>query len=191
MFTLTGRVAGNSQTNLEDSAIIKMALTSLGYYDDTETGLAPYGDKQLFQAVKTFQKDNNLQVDGIINPDGPTQKTIKEKLEAIPQAAGAFKDFFKNWWDMRQDGTIDADKYFHCKANFEATRRGWAGKSAAEKLSDIREMYGQEIKKDPLSDKEADHKANRHGREAAISGKYQTAEEACAIYRVKGINEKY
>jgi len=191
MFTLKGRVAGNAPTDLEDSGTVKMALTSLGYYDDTKTGLSPYGDRQLFQAIQSFQKDNKLEVDGVIDADGPTQKTIKERLKASPQAAGAFKDFVKNWCDMREDRTIDNDKYFHCKANFEATRRGWVGKSTAEVLSDGREIYGQKIKKDPLSDQHADQKANRYGRETALSGKHQTAEEACAIYRVKGINEKY
>lgn len=191
MFTLKGPVASNSSTDLEDSATIKMALTSLGYYDDTETGLTPYGDRQLFQAVKSFQKDNSLKVDGVIKPDGPTQKTIKEKLQATAQASGAFNDFVKNWWNMRQANTIGGDKYFHCKANYEATQRGWAGKSAAEHLSDEREKAGR-LKSDyTLKDEAADQKANRHGRQAALSNRYTSAEEACAIFRPKGLNDKY
>ncbi|MCC6598473.1 MAG: peptidoglycan-binding protein [Alphaproteobacteria bacterium] len=191
MFTLKGPIASNASTDLEDSAMIKMALTSLRYYDDTETGLSPYGDRQLFQAVKSFQKDNGLKVDGVINPDGPTQKEIKKKLWDTPQVAGAFKDFVKNYNDMREDRTRDGDKYFHCKANYEATQRGWAGKIIAQKLSNAREVYGQYIKGDPESDKKADQKANVYGRDAALSGQYHSAREACAIYRVKGINEKY
>lgn len=191
MFTLTSRVASNSPTDLEDSATIKLALTSLGYYDDTETGLSPYGDRQLFQAIKSFQKDNNLGVDGIINPDGPTQKTIKEKLESVPQAAGAFEDFIKNWQDMRQANTIDADKYFHCKANYNATQRGWTGKQTAENLSDVREVYGRFKPDHTQADEIADQEANKYGRKAALSGKFQSAEEACAIYRPKDLDGKY
>lgn len=191
MFTLKGRVASNSPTDLEDSATIKLALTSLGYYDDTETGLSPYGDRQLFHAVTSFQKDNGLKVDGIINPDGPTQKTIKDQLQGAPQAAGAFEDFVRNRKDMMDDATKNNDKYFHCKANFEATRRGWIGKRAAEKLSNAREVYGKYIKHDDDADRIADQQANKYGRNSALSDKYHSAEEACAIYRVNGINEKY
>lgn len=190
MFNLKGSVARDSSTHIEDSGNIKMALTALGYYDAAETGLSPYGDNQLFRAIKTFQKDNNLRVDGVIKPDGPTQKSIKEKLEASPQAVGAFKDFVKNWWDMREANTIDADKYFHCKANYEATKRGWRGEASAENLSNMRESYGQ-MKGDPESDKEADQKANRYGRSAARSGKYKSARDACALYRPKGLDDKY
>lgn len=41
MFRLKGVVARDSSTDIEDSGNIKMALTALGYYDDTETGLSP------------------------------------------------------------------------------------------------------------------------------------------------------
>ena len=191
MFTLNETIDENSNANLDDTANIKFALTSLGYYDDSETGLSPYADRKLFTAIKDFQKDNELKVDGIIKPDGPTQKTIKNKLNSTVQTTEAFKDFVKNWWDMRKDATIDGDKYFHCKANFEATQRGWAGKNTAEVLSDGRELYGQFIKGDPPEDKSADQKANLYGREAALSGKYNSAKEACSIFRVNGINDKY
>ena len=191
MFILKGRVASNSPTDLEDSAIIKMALTSLGYYDDTETGLSPYGDKKLFKAVKSFQNNHNLKVDGVINPDGPTQKTMKEKLLSSPQAAGAFKDFVKNWWDMRQADTKNADKYFHCKANHEATLRGWLGKSTAEYLSDERENIGRMKSDYSLKDEIEDQKANRYGRKQALSNQYKSSSEACAIFRPQGLNEKY
>lgn len=56
MFTLKDRVAADSATDLDDSATIKMALTALGDYDDTDTGLSPYTDNQLFQSIQSFQK---------------------------------------------------------------------------------------------------------------------------------------
>lgn len=42
---------------------------------------------------------------------------------------GAIDDFWRNYNDMRNANTIGGDKYFHCKANCEAARRGqaWAG----------------------------------------------------------------
>ena len=182
MFEMKTTLAQNANTDVEDQANIKTAMTALGYYDDSETGLSPYADTKLFHAVKDFQKDNDLKIDGIIKPDGPTQRTIKEKLQAIPQAAGAFKDFIKNYHDMRQDWTKNADKYFHCKENFEATHRGWAGKAVAQKLSNAREIYREYIKGDPEDDKNADQSANIHGRNAALSGSYKSAKEACSVY---------
>src|SRR5690606_4119360 len=115
MFTLKGRVARNTATDLDDSATIKLALTALGYYDNGKTGLAPYGDDQLFSSIKSFQKDNNLEPDGVINADGPTQEKIKEKLGSDEKSGSAFEDFIKNRQDMKDANTIDADKYFHCK----------------------------------------------------------------------------
>lgn len=189
MFILKGPVARNSPTHLEDSANIKMALTSLGYYDDTETGLSPYGDRQLFQSIKSFQKDNALKVDGIINPDGPTQKSIKEKLAENKGSGNAFIDFKKNFDLMNEANTKDADKYFHCVANYEATQRGWGGEMTAGILSDAKELKDKYWER--YEDGEEDQKANRHGRKTAKSGQYSSAREACAIFRPAGLDEKY
>ncbi len=100
MFTLKDRVAADSATDLDDSATIKFALTALGDYDDTETGLSPYTDNQLFHSIQSFQKKNDLTVDGVINPDGPTQAKIKEKLAQDEKAGNAFTDFINNRRDM-------------------------------------------------------------------------------------------
>ncbi|MEM9469265.1 MAG: peptidoglycan-binding protein [Pseudomonadota bacterium] len=191
MFKIKSTIAENSQSDLDDQAIIKTAMTTLGYYDDSDTGLNPYADRKLFHSVKDFQKDNNLKVDGVIKPDGPTQKTIKDRIKATPQTFGAFKDFTKNYLDMRQANTIDADKYFHCKANYEATSRGWRGNEVAIGLSNNREKFGQLVKGDSKKDRQDDQKANKHGRDAAQSGNYSSAKAACEIFRPKGLNDKY
>lgn len=190
MFKLNKGLEINQTNDEDDSANIKFALTSLGYYDDSDDGLSPYPTEKLFNSIKSFQKDNHLKVDGVIKPDGPTQKNIKDRLKESVEKAADYYDFVKNWKDMRESDTIHADKYFHCKANFEATQRGWNGDQTAQSLSDMREIYGQ-IKGDGLTDKTQDTIANAHGRQAARSGKYKTAEEACAIFRPKGLNEKY
>jgi len=43
---------------------------------------------------------------------------------APEQAVGAVGDFVGNYMDMREANTIGADRYFHCKANCEAAKRG-------------------------------------------------------------------
>lgn len=75
-----------------------------------------------------LQKDNNLKVDGVINPESETHKTIKEHLKEKKEEAGAFLDFSKNFIDLQKSNHVDADKYFHCKANYEASKRGWVGR---------------------------------------------------------------
>lgn len=196
MFKLSKRIARDVSTDLGDTAIVKFALTSLGYYDDSKTGLSPYGDDQLFHSIKSFQKNKKLKVDGVINPDGPTQGAIKDNLNKDPKAGTAFGDFWKNYWDMRDADTYGADKYFHCKANYEATKRGWDGFAAAGFISNMREagnLVWDPIKKGqfPFKDTMEDQHANKHGRSAARSNKFSSASEACAIYRPAGLNDKY
>ena len=70
----------NGNANLDDVLAIKQALTSMGHYEVPKYGYTPYPDKTLFEAIKSFQKDEGLEVDGIMKPDGPTIKKLNEKL---------------------------------------------------------------------------------------------------------------
>lgn len=184
MFTLKGTVSRNSNTDLDDSATIKMAMTSLGYYDDADNGFSAYGDDKLFKSIKSYQKDKDLKVDGVIKADGPTQEKIKQDLNEDKSAGNAFGDFWRNYMNMREANTKKSDKYFHCMANYEATQRGWLGEEMAETISDLREIRKSD-------DYKEDKKANKYGRETAKSGKFKTAREACAIFRPEGLDEKY
>jgi RHS repeat-associated protein len=108
---------------------------------------------------------------------------------AANQAVGATVDFLQNYNDMRSANTIGADKYFHCKANCEASRRGRTGNSTACTISDAREWFDQTIKGDPASASEADQAANTFGR--SQSGEAGTCDLACGIYRPNGLNSRY
>ena len=197
MFELKKTVGRNYQADLDDTAKTKFAMTSLEYYDDTETGLAPYADDQLFKSVRAFQKDNDLKVDGVMKPEGETQNKIKEKLYNSSQTLGAYKDFVKNYFDLKRSNTIGSDKYFHCKANYEATKRGKNGEKAAKTMSDKKESLDKFRKKhlkiEQFSDLDSfrDQKANIWGREAAKTDKFSSSNEACAIFRPEGLDEKY
>jgi len=89
---------------------------------------------------------------------------------------------------MRTANTIGADKYFHCKANCEATQRGSIGKSAACVISDGREAVDQYIKMDPASASAADQVANQAGRSGASSGACETV---CGAFRPAGLSNGY
>ncbi len=198
MFTLNRIIARDSATDLDDTANTKFALTALGYHDDSETGLAPYADDDLFESIRRFQEDHGLTVDGIMKPLGETVTRINEKLKELPQTQGAFTDFVRNRQDMIDADTIGADKYFHCKANYEAASRGELGEMRAEIFSASREVFGEAKSyyeriraKDAFEDMGQDLAANYFGREAAKSGKFSSSAEACAIFRPEGLDEKY
>jgi len=191
MFELKSVVSRNSPTEMEDSKNVKFALTALDYYDDDEAGFSPYGDRKLFNAIQSFQKENDLKVDGVIKPDGPTHGKMKEGLRKNPKSGSAFEDFKRNFNLMNESNTHGADKYFHCIANYEASSRGWIGRIASKILSDGKELKDRYHRRYGSDDIEADQKANQHGRTAAQSGKYGSAKEACAIFRPSGLDEKY
>lgn len=191
MFELSRTIARNAQSDVEDSKNVKMALTSLGYYDDTETGLSPYGDDQLFESIKDFQKGHDLKVDGVMKPKGLTETRIVQKLKSNKSAGNVFTDFKRNFDDMNDAKTHGADKYFHCKANYQAAKRGWVSKATARFLSDAKEAKDKYYESYPDSDIVMDQHANFHGRKAADSGYYKSAEEACAIFRPKSLDKRY
>ncbi|MCC6709936.1 MAG: hypothetical protein IT492_20460, partial [Gammaproteobacteria bacterium] len=47
------------------------------------------------------------------------------------QRADGFSDLIRNYSDMRRENRKGSDKYFHCKAHCEASRRGPGGEQAS------------------------------------------------------------
>lgn len=70
--------------NLDDVHKVKSALRDKGYYETPNYGMTPYPDERLFSAIKYFQKDNKLKVDGIIRPDGETIEALNKQLPVDP-----------------------------------------------------------------------------------------------------------
>lgn len=105
--------------------------------------------------------------------------------------AGATDDFLDNYDDMRDANTIGADKYFHCKANCEASQRGPTGERTAEWISNTREWVDQNIKGDPLSASQADQRANIYGRQQGSSHPQGDCKVLCSPFRPNGLDRKY
>jgi RHS repeat-associated protein len=80
---------------------------------------------------------------------------------------GGVKDFTEQYNVMKKQNFANSDKYFHSKANFNATLRGSGGEYAAEKLSNLREIFDQNFKGDSREESLEDQKANKYGRERA------------------------
>ena len=133
---------------------------------------------------------------GYIDPDGrqamsPTVFMLPNglpKAKDVPgvQSVGAAKDFVKNYQAMRDANTIGADKFFHCKANCEASQRGAEGKAAATVISDTREFVDQNVKGDPKSASDADQAANAFGR-AQGSNSSQACSTSCSPLAPRGL----
>lgn len=121
------------------------------------------------------------------------------KYKKLKEASLAISDLSRNYFDMKKDNTIGGDDYFHCKANYEATSRGITGEKIAKKLSDLKEdfdyYYNQAhkglSKKQAQKDRIHDKSINKVGRQRAKSGIYGNSRDACKLFRVRGINEKY
>jgi uncharacterized protein RhaS with RHS repeats len=110
--------------------------------------------------------------------------------DPVREVLGSGRDFARNYGDMRAANTINADKYFHCKANCQAARRGSTGQTMACMISDGREWFDQYLKGDPPQASQADQAANAYGR-AWGSGTQTSCEMACSQYRPVGLPLAY
>ena len=80
--------------------------------------------------------------------------------------------FAKNYHDMRKLKLTNSDKYFHSKANFQATKLGPGGAFFAIHFSNLREIIDQRIKGDSWFDSWADQEANMYGRQLGWEYRY-------------------
>jgi RHS repeat-associated protein len=108
--------------------------------------------------------------------------------KSLSEMIGATRDFQRNYNDMRNANTIGADKYFHCKANCAASKRGSNGASIACSISNLREITDQRLKGDARSASLADQFANRYGRDNSNQG---SCSSACQKFRPPGLPARY
>lgn len=189
MINLKSIIAPFTNVDLDDMIQVKSGLRALGFGDE-KTEISPYPETSSFDAIKNFQKRENLRVDGIMKPNGPTVTAMNDKLSVSDALSGAYHDFKDNYKKMKEARTIDADKYFHCKANYEAASRGPVGYAASKALSDGREVYGF-LKGDGLKDIHEDQIANTYGRVLGQSGLFHSGKEACIGLRPEALDKKY
>lgn len=60
----------------DDVREIKTALVGTGHYKPPEFGITEIPDNQMLDAIRGYQKDNNLKVDGVMRPGGETENSI-------------------------------------------------------------------------------------------------------------------
>lgn len=190
-FKIKKPIGASYKLEEEDVLKTKKALSGLGFYKEPKTGATPWPDSKMFEGLKSFQKKEGLKVDGLMKPKGPTERKISQTLSGLEnkakEAGGATLDFMKNYRDMRRANTIGGDKYFHCKANCEASKRGSTGRKAAKTLSGMREWFDRNIKGNTLSESAEDERANRYGRVGSRYMPERSCSEICEKYKPKSL----
>ena len=74
---------------------------------------------------------------------------------------------WSNYQQMVSAKARGTDRYFHCMANCQASKEGLGGRTAAQTISYVREIYGR-IKGDPWYDTALDLAANESGRRCSV-----------------------
>lgn len=195
-------------TALEDSNPGWIPFGFAGGLYDSETGLVRFGAKDYdpftgrwmaIDPILFAGGDANLYAYvhndpvNLIDPSGhvallPVGWGFADELEYIRDAWGGWGDFRKNYSDMVDANTIDADKYFHCKAKCQAARRGPGGVDISELVSDdVREWTDENIKGDDRAFCDQDRRANNHGRNGGGNSD-DACEDVCSNLRPRGLD---
>lgn len=162
-------------------------------------GRVIYLDDEL-DAVRAATEESPVRLAEVGNPSWNGYEAMRSQGErhgrALRATAEATKDFWRNYRDMKAANTHGGDKYFHCKANCEASSLGEAGTAVAQTISDGRESVQLLLKPHLAADSLADQKANAAGRKAgkrlrdAGSGPGQ-CRAACEPFRPISLEERY
>ena len=88
-------------------------------------------------------------------------------------------DFARNYSEMLRKNLDPSDKFFHCKANYEAASRGKNGEDIATTLGRLRETIDM-LTGDGATDSLKDLRANARGRIGYKTGK--TLKESCPTF---------
>lgn len=114
-FRVKKTIGSSWNVDEEDVVKTKTALKKTGDYKMPEWGVTGYPDQNMFDGLKSFQKREGLQVDGVMKPGGPTEKRLAQKMKR-PSAAGTVagskqpgktnaRGFVEGEWDWRRIGT--------------------------------------------------------------------------------------
>ena len=122
--------------------------------------------------VKPASKPNSAAKRRVEEPSIPEQSPTQQRI-------GAIQDFTRNFQNMRDANTRGADKYFHCVANCQATRRGPIGEQVARQLSNAREWSQWVENHFGDGDEAADRAANQRGRNGARGNPGVSCHQVC------------
>ena len=127
-----------------------------------------------------------------------SSRTTEVVSDTFSEVYGAIGDFLRNYSDMKEANTIGADKYFHAKANCEASQRGKGGRIVAKIISvgrecvdTIKNLYRGMTLKESLDDSRGDMDANNYGRTQGEVFPEMSSKDLLATLRPNGLPECY
>ena len=161
-----------------------------------------FGSSNISENIERLKKQFNTYSQPVINSTDPNwgNKTeaalnnylkTKSNFHSVKEDSDIitpFKDMWQNYKDMRDIDLVGADNFFHCKANYEAAKRGPWGEGVAKIISLGRELFGLATG-NSLSDSQKDWVANQKGWNGAKEG--LTLQEACPRNPREYYNPKY
>ncbi len=111
----------------------------------------------------------------------------------VYEAAMATALFIKNFRMMKRAGYKGGDKYYHCKANAQATQLRPVAEATAKIISWDREVHDPAMNwfKGEENDSEADRFANQFGRDLGRSYPHTDAVKLCEPLRPVALPPKY
>ena len=171
----------------------------IGENDYPQYGTDFWGNSENNYGFGVRNIGQNAQNHPAMNMTPVQNQQSKIKYSPLQQIVGAVQDMTRNYFDMKRDNTVGADDYFHCKANYEAAKRGNWGKLTAKIMGDEKEVFDYFKNRyykgiqfpDALADYWHDKDVNSYGRALVDDPRYTSSVGACSYKRVKGINEKY
>jgi|GEM_PF-1959470 len=80
LFSIGNTISQSSNTKADDVIKTKTALAETGHYTVPSFGITDTPDMAMIDGIKGFQQQNDLQVDGVMRPGGPTENKIADTL---------------------------------------------------------------------------------------------------------------
>jgi peptidoglycan hydrolase-like protein with peptidoglycan-binding domain len=77
-FKITDRISRKDAARAGDISELKHVLSDLGIYDGERHGIDAIPNEPLFRAIEAFQTANDLKVDGVIEPNGETERALRK-----------------------------------------------------------------------------------------------------------------
>lgn len=78
--TLSGSVGYDEDNDPNDVSRTATALATLGHFDALEAVQSGVFDGRLDGALRMYQSENDLDADGVLLPNGPTQNSLNDSL---------------------------------------------------------------------------------------------------------------
>ncbi len=95
----------------DDVINVKKHLKNFGYYKEPEWGIDAIVDTKMFDGIRSFQKDKNLKIDGVMKPKGETESMFNKILKKGEYGATGGLQGLSFGWADEAEGAIGGVGY--------------------------------------------------------------------------------